>query len=90
MEDIRSIAARLPQHAFSIRRRFARDAHFRSICMDYEEAARALKYWQKVAQEGDRKKEADRNVEEYASLLGELEAEILADLNRSISNVQQS
>jgi hypothetical protein len=58
--------------------------------MDYEEAARALKYWQKVAQEGDRKKEADRNVEEYASLLGELEAEILADLNRSISNVQQS
>jgi hypothetical protein len=86
MEDIRSIVARLPQHEFDIRRRCAHDSHFRSICADYEETARALRYWQKAAQAEDRKKGADRNVEEYANFLGELEAEIVAHLNRSISN----
>jgi hypothetical protein len=87
MEGIRAIVTRLPQRELDIRRRCARDADFRSICMDYEEATRALRYWQKVAQTGDRKKEADRNVEEYKSLVDELEAEILANLNRS--NAQQ-
>jgi hypothetical protein len=87
MEDIRAIVTRLPQRELDIRRRCARDADFRSICMDHEEAARALRYWQKVAQMGDRKKGADRNVEEYQGLLDELEAEILAHLNRS--NAQQ-
>jgi hypothetical protein len=90
MEDIRSIVGRLPQRELEIRRRCARDPHFRSICADYEEAACARRYWEKVAQKGDRKKEAYRNVEEYANFLGELEAEILAYLNRSISNVRQS
>jgi hypothetical protein len=87
MEDIRAVVTRLPRRELDIRRRCARDADFRSICMDYEEAGRALCYWQKVAQTGDRKKEADRNVEEYKSLVDELEAEILANLNRS--NAQQ-
>jgi hypothetical protein len=90
MEEICSIVARFPQREFDIRRRCARDAHFRSICMDHEEAARALSYWENVAREGDRKKEAGRNVEEYANFLGELEAEILAHLNRSILNAQRS
>lgn len=84
MEDIRSIVTRLPEREFDIRRRCTCDPHFRSICADYEEAARALSYWQKVAQEGDPKKAADRNVEEYASFLGELEAEILAHLNEPL------
>jgi hypothetical protein len=87
MEDIRSIVTRFPRREFDICRRCTRDPHFRSICADYEETARALSYWEKVAQEGDRKKEAYRNVEEYANFLGELEAEILAYLNRSTSNV---
>jgi hypothetical protein len=87
MEDIRAVVTRLPRRELDIRRRCARDADFRSICMDYEEAARALRYWQKVAHTGDREKEADRNIAEYQSLLDELEAEILAHLNRS--NAQQ-
>jgi hypothetical protein len=90
MTGVRSIVVRFPQREFDIRRRCTRDAHFRSICMDYEEATKALHYWQKVTQEGDRKKEADRNAEEYTNILGELEAEILAHLTRSISNAQQS
>jgi hypothetical protein len=83
MEDIRSIVTRLPQRELDIRRRSACDADFRSICMDYEEAARALRYWREVAHAGDRKKEADRNVAEYESFLDELEAEILVHLSRS-------
>jgi hypothetical protein len=77
MEDIRSVVARFPQRELDIRRRCVRDAQFRSVCADYEEAATALRYWEKGATEGDRK------VEEYKNFLGELEAEILAQLNRS-------
>ena len=86
MENIRSIVARFPEREFDIRRRCARDTRFNSICSDYEEAARALSHWQKIALEGDRKKRADRIVEEYANLLDELEAEILAHLNCAMLN----
>lgn len=86
MENIRSILARFPEREFDIRRRCARDTCFNSICADYEEAAGALSYWQKIALEGDQKKEADRIVEDYANLLGELEAEILAHLNCAMLN----
>jgi hypothetical protein len=80
MEMIRSIVARYPQHEFRICRRCAQDPHFQSICADYEEAATALRKWQKAA--GD----SDRMVAEYASFVGELEAEILEQLNRSMSS----
>ena len=80
MEKIRSIVARFPQRELDIRRRCARDARFRAICADYEEAAAALRYWQRVGKEGDRR------VAEYANFLGELEAEILAQLDRPLSN----
>lgn len=80
MEEIRSIVARFPQRELDIRRRCARDPHFRAICADYEEATAALHYWQRVAKDGDRR------VAEYAAFLGELEAEILDRLDRSRSN----
>jgi hypothetical protein len=85
MEEIRSIVTRFPQRELDIRRRCVRDAHFRSICSDYEEATRALRHWQQVLKEANR--EGDRNakerkVEEYVNLLGELEDEILAHLSR--------
>ncbi len=80
MEEIRSIVARFPQRELDIRRRCSRDARFRSVCMDYEEAAAALRHWQKAAGDGDRK------IGEYTQFLGELEAEILAQLDRPPSN----
>jgi hypothetical protein len=80
MEEIRSIVDRFPQRELDIRRRCSHDAHFRSVCTDYEEAAMALRYWQKAAGESDRK------VEEYTQFLGELETEILAQLDRPPSN----
>ncbi|XIA65272.1 hypothetical protein ACFIOY_02465 [Bradyrhizobium sp. TZ2] len=80
MEEIRSIVARFPQRELDIRRRFVRDAQFKSICSDYEEATRALRHWQQVLKEGNR--EGGRKAEEYVNLLGELEDEILAHLSR--------
>jgi hypothetical protein len=80
MEEIRSIVARFPRCELEIRRRCARDPHFRSICADHQEAASALRYWQKAAKEEARKKEGDRKVDEYTQFLGELESEILAQL----------
>jgi hypothetical protein len=80
MEEIRSIVARFPRRELEIRRRCAGDPHFRSICADHQEAASALRYWQKAAKEEARKKEGDRKVDEYTQFLGELESEILAQL----------
>ncbi|MGE3990843.1 hypothetical protein [Pseudorhodoplanes sp.] len=78
MEHIVSIVARFPGREFEIRQRCIRDPEFRSVCADYEEAAAALQHWQKA------EAEADRRVEEYRSLLEELGAEILAQLDRPI------
>ncbi|MGF6306263.1 hypothetical protein ABIB82_000317 [Bradyrhizobium sp. i1.8.4] len=71
---------RFPQRELEIRRRFVRDPHFRSICSDYEEASRALRHWQQAVKDGDR--EGGRRAEEYVTLLGELEEEILTHLSR--------
>lgn len=76
MEGVRSILARFPQRELEIRRRCARDAHFRSVCSDYEEASAALCHWQRAGEEGSGK------VVEYRDFLSELEAEILAQLER--------
>jgi len=75
MEAVRSIFTRFPQRELDIRRRCARDAQFRSVCADYEEAVAALRHWQEAGTEGAPK------VEEYRHFLNELEAEILAQLD---------
>lgn len=85
VEDIRSIVARLPQRELDIRRRWSRDAQFRCACSDYQEAVRALRYWQHKEAEG-----GGRMVKEYSELLDELEAEILTLLDRSIADFQCS
>lgn len=56
------------------------DADFSSICANYEEAAAALRHWQKVAKDGDRR------VKDYTDIVGELETEILAQLDRRSSS----
>lgn len=84
MEDIRSILDRYPQRELDIRRLATRSPVFRSVCGDYQQTVRALRYWQKMAAES-----ASR-VEDYTSFLEELETEILTTLNRSIANVVQT
>jgi hypothetical protein len=82
VEIIRSITARFPERELDIRRRCVCDVQFRSVCADYEEAAAALRYWKKVAREGDRK------IEEYSNFLTELESEILDRLDHSASTAR--
>jgi hypothetical protein len=79
MEELRHIVGRLPQRELDIRRRFARDASFRAICSDYEEAAKARDHWQQAAKRGDLT--GERKVEDYTDLLVELEQEILSHLS---------
>ena len=80
IEEILSIVARFPQREFEIRRRCMDDADFKSICANYVEAAAALRHWQKVAKEGDQR------VKDYTDIVGELETEILGQLDRPSSN----
>ena len=84
MEEIRSIVIRYPEREFEIRRRCTYDAHFRSVCADYEEASAALRNWQKAV-EG-----CNRRVEEYASFLAELETEILDRLDQAMESSRRS
>jgi uncharacterized protein YdcH (DUF465 family) len=79
-DGIEALARRFPQHASSIRRLHARDSCFRSICDDYDEAQRALKYWEAAGQA------APGRAEEYREIVKELEAEVLAILQAFESN----
>ena len=78
-ESFRSIVARFPQREFDVRRRCAHDAHFRSICRDYEEATAALRRWQNAGANGGQK------AADYARFLDDLELEILALLDEPAS-----
>lgn len=80
MEEVRSIVARFPQRELEIRRRYARNAQFRSVCADHEEATRALRHWQQAAKIGDSK--GYRKVADYEQLVAELEQEVLAYLDQ--------
>jgi len=77
-ESFRSIVARFPQREFDVRRRCAHDAHFRSICTDYEEATTALRRWRNAGANGGHK------ADDYARFLNDLEAEILALLDEPV------
>ncbi|MCK1740492.1 hypothetical protein IVA80_06330 [Bradyrhizobium sp. 139] len=79
MEELRYIIERLPRRELDIRRNFARDASFRAICSDFEEAAKARDHWQQAVLRGD--PTGERKVEDYTDLLVELEQEILSHLN---------
>lgn len=65
----------LPEHRHPIRERMRIDQEFRSLCEDYGEAFEALRRW-----EGSDDSHRSARIEEFRRLLGELEAEILAEL----------
>ncbi len=80
MQDIRSILARFPDRELEIWRRCASDAHFRSVCLDYEEATVALRRWRRAGEKNDRR------IEEYTDFIAELETEILSFLDRAATS----
>jgi hypothetical protein len=68
--QITAVVSRFPRHELAIRRLYSRDATFREICEDYDEALRALRYWQSAASS------SDPRIEQYRELVNELEGEI--------------
>ena len=79
MEEARAIISRYPQRELEIRRLCNRDERFRSVCQDYQQAAVALRYWQ------GRPADNASRIEDYENFLGELEIEVLARLDHSLS-----
>jgi hypothetical protein len=73
-DSLETLARRFPQHASTVRRLQACDPNFRSICEDYDEAQRALEYWEAAGQA------APGRAAEYREILEGLEAEALAIL----------
>jgi hypothetical protein len=66
-----AVAHRFEGQELTVRRLYASDPEFRSVCEDYATATRALASW-----------EADRmRAEDYRQLVGELEAEIRSFLD---------
>ena len=78
----RSILETLPRQEFKIRKLCTQDPRFHAICVDYEEAAAALRRWQNVGIKGE------KMAQDFARLVGELESEILNLINSA--NAQQS
>ena len=81
MEEIRSVIDRFPERELNIRRCFARDASFRTLCSDYREASWALNHWHQAERQGD--PQGERIAQDYKDLVVELEQEILRHLERS-------
>jgi hypothetical protein len=65
-----AIVSRFPRHELAIRRLYTCDATFREICADYDQALRALRYWQSAATS------SDPRIAQYHELVNELESEI--------------
>lgn len=70
MAQIADLLKRFPRHELAIRRRYAYDATFRTICQDYSEALRAFRYWQSTGAA------SDDQLEQYRQLLIDLEDEV--------------
>ena len=73
--NLSSIFKRFPGQRETIERLSRESDSFRTICEDYLRCADARRYWEQSSSE-----DAAERREEYASLLRELEAEIIENL----------
>lgn len=69
-----------PHRELSIRRLFTRNADFRALSEDYEEALRAMRHWQALG--------SQLKAEEYRSLSAEIEIEIVRMLDLATGGSQ--
>ena len=77
MPTLAHLLARFPTHELAIHRLYAREPEFRGLCNDYEEAVSALRYWEA------RKKVDEGKVADFRRLAAEIEADIVAFLDRT-------
>ncbi|TCR79643.1 hypothetical protein [Rhizobium sp. BK376] len=75
MSGLNLLVARWPHRELSIRRLFTRNADFRALCEDYEDALRAMRHWQDAGSEP--------KAEEFRNLAAEIETEIVRMLDLS-------
>ena len=66
----------LPDHEKSIKRLFKESELFRDLCENYQKCAEALQHWNASNLE-----EASARREEYTTLLWEIEADIVQEIN---------
>ena len=71
-----SVIKRFPDRKDKVRLLFKESETFHSMCEDYRRCAEALRHWNESASE-----KAPARREEYATLLRDLEAEILQSLD---------
>jgi hypothetical protein len=69
------ILGRFPELRAEIQKAALQDTRFRTLCEDYGIGVKAFKFWSNSADA-----RATRMTDEYRTLLDELEAEILAEL----------
>jgi len=73
------VVERFPENREAVRRLFESNQSFQSLCDEYEACLTALRYWRDSSLP-----EAFDFRNEFSSLLGELEEEILLHLSRGI------
>jgi hypothetical protein len=78
-----AVVNRFPQYELAIRRLCALDPGFLGACEDYAEAAIALRHWEQAGAG-----QAAR-AEEYRRILGDIEADILADVSIHLLRVSR-
>ena len=71
----RHILKQFPEKSHTINHRMNEDPEFRGLCEDYDVCVKALRHW-----EQSKKPEAKTRVNEYRTLIQELEGEIRAAL----------
>ena len=71
-----NVVKRFPDHKDAVKRLFNESDTFQAVCEDYRKCAVALEHWKHSTSE-----EAPARREEYATLLQDLEAEILHSLD---------
>jgi len=74
VREIETLVSRFPRHELAMHRLYVADPTFRPICGDYDEALRALRYWQADSAY------SDCRIEQYRELLDDLESEILDNI----------
>lgn len=82
MRTIEHVLSRFPERAAAVRRLYLKDTHFRAVCEDCALAAWSLRHFEARADAPLRPE-----VDEYRSLLCELEDEISAYLSKMCDDV---
>ena len=77
MSDISELVAVFPANELTVHRLHAKSETFRSICIDYVDATRALEHWKSM------EPPADNKIEDYRGIVDELEQEITALIEKA-------